>query len=384
MRHIISALFLCFSTAGALAQSAKPIELAPDAPDRHVVVRGDTLWGISKKFLKDPYRWPEVWQLNTEEIKNPHRIYPGQVVYLDTSSGQPRLRLGNMVGGGDLKAQPKVYSEDEKREIPAIPQQVIEPFLSEPLIVEEGDLDKAPRIVAAEESHVNAGVTNRIYVKDLKNGPATKLWQIYRPGTVLKDPDTKEVLGHEAVFVGTARFVAEGKEGLTEDVNAGKTKPGDPNNWDLHSIQTSPKFIAGTSEPSTLEVMSTKMEVSRGDSLMPAARPEIMSYVPRAPSTAIAGKIISIYGGVGEAGRYSIVSISKGKWDGVEQGHVLAIYRTGEFVTNRFEVDKPETVKLPDERYGLMFVFRVFDRVSYALVMETARPVVPGDKVQTP
>jgi hypothetical protein len=353
MRHIISALFLCFSTAGALAQSAKPIELAPDAPERHVVVRGDTLWGISKKFLRDPYRWPEVWQLNTEEIKNPHRIYPGQVVYLDTSSGQPRLRLGNMVGG-DLKAQPKIYSEDQNQAIPAIPQQIIEPFLSEPLVVEEGALESGPRVVAAEESHVNVGAGNKIYAKDIKEGSA-KLWQIYRPGAVLKDPDTKEVLAHEAIFVGTAKLAAEGK-----------------------SVE------GGTSEASTLDVVSTKMEVSRGDSLMPAARPEIMSYVPRAPSTAISGKIMTIYGGVGEAGRYSIVTISRGKWEGVEVGHVLAIYRTGEVITNRFDPQKPETVKLPDERYGLMFVFRVFDRVSYALIMETSRAVVPGDKVQTP
>jgi hypothetical protein len=356
MRHIISALFFCFSTAGALAQEAKPVELAPDAPDHHVVVRGDTLWGISKMFLKDPYRWPEVWQLNTEQIKNPHRIYPGQVVYLDTSSGQPRLRLGKTVGDGRL--QPKVYSEDQKQEIPAIPQQVIEPFLSEPLVVEEGELDAAPRVVATEESHVSVGPTNKIYVKDIKEGTA-KQWQIYRPGKVLKDPDTKEVLGHEAIFVGTAKVLAEGK-------------PLDPS-------------VGGaTVEPSTLEVVSTKMEVSKGDSLMPAAHPDIQSYVPHAPSTTISGKIMSIYGGVGEAGRYSIVTVSKGKWDGVEQGHVLAIYRTGELVTNHFEGQKAETVKLPDERYGLLFVFRVFDRVSYALIMETTRPVVAGDRAQTP
>lgn len=383
MRHIISALFLCFSTAVAVAQTAKPIELAPDAPDRHVVVPGDTLWGISKKFLKDPFRWPEVWQLNTEEIKNPHRIYPGQVVYLDTSSGQPRLRLGNVVGG-DGKLSPKIYSEDQKREIPAIPQQIIEPFLTEPLIVEEGQLDSSPRVVAAEESHVSAGATNKIYVKDITD-MSTKLWQIYRPGAVLKDPDTKEVLAHEAIYVGSARLEALGSSTVkTEDANAGKVA-GDPNNWDLRSIQNGPKFVTvGNVEPSTFEVVSTKLEVSRGDSLMPAQRPEVASYVPRAPSTQIVGKIIGIYGGVGEAGRYSIVSISKGRWDGIEQGHVLAIYRTGEMVTNRFDPAKPETVKLPDERYGLLFVFRVFDRVSYALIMETSRPVFPGDRVQTP
>jgi hypothetical protein len=356
MRHIISALFLCFSTAGALAQEAKPVELAPDAPDHHVVVRGDTLWGISKMFLKDAYRWPEVWQLNTEQIKNPHRIYPGQVVYLDTSSGQPRLRLGKTVGDGKL--EPKMYSEDQSRAIPAIPQQIIEPFLSEPLVVEEGALTTAPRVVATEESHVAVSAGNKIYVKNVKEADA-KLWQLYRPSGPLKDPDTKEVLGYEATYLGSAKFIAEGKP-LDSSVGA------------------------GASEPSTLELVSTKMEVIRGDSLMPAARPDIMSYVPHAPSTAIKGKIIGIYGGVGEAGRYSIVSLSRGKWEGIEVGHVLAIYRTGEVVNNRFDDGTKDTSKLPDERYGLLFVFRVFDRVSYALIMETTRPVVPGDIVQTP
>lgn len=382
MRHIISALFLCLSTAGAVAQDAKPIELAPDAPDRHVVVSGDTLWGISKKFLKDPFRWPEVWRLNTEEIKNPHLIYPGQVVYLDMSSGQPRLRLGNMVAGGDARAKPQIYSEANKKEIPAIPQQIIEPFLSEPLIVEEGALDTSPRIVATEESLINAGAGNKFYAKGVTDD-SVKLWNIYRPGTVLKDPDTNEVLAHEAIFVGTGRLKLVGKAANSEDVNAGKSKA-DTANWDLHSIQSGPKYVTGTYEASTFEVVSTKMEVSRGDSLMAAEGPGVMNYVPHAPSTDIKGRIVSIYGGVGEAGRHSIVTISKGRWDGIERGHVLAIYRKGDVVSNRFDPIRPEYAQLPDERYGLLFVFRVFDRVSYALIMESDRAVVPGDVVQTP
>jgi hypothetical protein len=344
MRHIISALFLCVSTTAALAQSTKPLELVPDAPDRHIVVRGDTLWGISAKFLQDPYRWPEIWRLNPEEIRNPHRIYPGQIVVLDRSGADPRLKLGKV-----FKVEPRVYSDAESDEIPAIPQQVIEPFLTQPLVVEAGALAALPRVVATQESRVNVGAGGTIYVNGIEK-PAAKLWQVFRPGAVLKDPDSGEVLGHEAFYLGSARVVKEGADG----------------------------------EPATMEVLSAKEEIGRGDSLMPAAKPEIMSYVPHAPTALVKGRILSIYGGVGEAGRFSIVTISRGKADGLEQGHVLAIYRTGATVTNRFEDSKPQSVKLPDERFGLMFVFRAFERVSYALIMESSRPVQPGDTVQTP
>ena len=210
-------------------------------------------------------------------------------------------------------------------------------------------LDKSPRIVATQENRVNVGAGNNIYVQGIAR-PIAKLWQIYRPGAPLKDPDTGEVLGREAVYLGTARPVREGGEG----------------------------------EATTLEVIAAKLEMGRGDSLVPAGRPEIISYVPHAPNKRIQGRVINIYGGVGEAGRHSIVSLSRGKQDGLEQGHVLAIYRTGSIVTNRFDPDKPESIRLPDERFGLLFVFRVFERVSYALIMESSRPVYPGDTVRTP
>jgi len=345
MRRIISALLLCFSTTWALAQNTRPLELAADAPDRHIVVPGDTLWGISAQFLKDPYRWPEIWRLNPDEIRNPHRIYPGQIVVLDRNNGgDPQLKLGKVI-----KAEPKIYSDAEKEAIPAIPQQVIEPFLTQPLVIEEGALVGTPRIVATQESRVNVGAGGSFYVKGVTK-PAAKLWQVFRPGAVLKDPSNGTVLGHEAFYLGSARLLKEGAEG----------------------------------EAATFEVISAKQEIGRGDSLMPAARPEIMSYVPHAPATLVKGNIVTIYGGVGEAGRHSIITVSRGKSDGLEQGHVLAIYRNGGTVTNRFEDAKAESTKLPDERYGLLFIFRVFDRVSYAIVMESSRSVVPGDVVQTP
>ena len=377
MRSIISALFLGFSATCALAQSGEPIELATDAPDRHVVVSGDTLWSIANKFLKDPYRWPEVWRMNGEEIKNPHRIYPGQVVVLDRSGAQPQLRLGRLI-----KVEPQIYSEDIKKEIPAIPHDAIEPFLSEPLIVEADTLAKAPRVVAVEESRVTAGSGYRIYAKGLESTDV-RLWQAFRPGKPLVDPDSGELLGYEAVYLGTARLVADGKsaEKVVTQVDRSGVSDG---TWDLISAQKGPKELEGHPTAATLEVVSTKLEIGRGDSLIPAGKPDIVSYLPHAPAEPIKGKVVSIYGGVGEAGRYSIVSMSRGKVDGVEHGHVLALYRAGGVVTNRFDGGSRETMALPDERYGLVFVFRVFDRVSYGLVMEVSRPVAPGDVVRKP
>ena len=345
MRRIISALLFCISS-WASAQDARPIELNPDAPDRHIVVPGDTLWGIAAQFLKNPYRWPDVWRLNPEEIKNPHRIYPGQVVILDKSGERPLLKLGKPV-----KATPQVYAETPPKEIPAIPQHVIEPFLTQPLVVEPGGLDNAARIVAIREGRVN--VAPGEFVFGTQVAPQFEQWQIFRPGKLMHDPDRVdpeklgEVLGVEAIYLGTARQVQRG-------------------------------------EPATLEIVSARQEIGRNDYLLPMPKSDIISYVPHAPTQKIRGRVIALYGGVGEGGRFSIVSFSRGKKDGLEVGHVLTIDRAGVPVVNRDREGKKEVFQLPDERYGSLFVFRVFDRVSYGLVMEASRPVVAGDVVRTP
>jgi len=339
MIRIISALLLTLSTACALAQQAKSIELADNAPDRHIVVPGDTLWAISAQFLKEPYRWPEIWRMNKDQIKNPHWIYPGQVVILDRSGTQPQLRLGQT-----NKLEPKIYSEDESLAIPSIPQQVIEPFLSRPLVVDEDGLRNAPKIVALEEDRVYLGPGGRGYVSGMKED--SKIWQIYRKAKPVLDPETQEVLGYEAVYVGTAKQLAKG-------------------------------------EPATIEIISAKEEIGLTDRLAPAGRPEIVSYVPHAPSKAINGQVAAIYGGVNQAGRNSIVTLNRGTRDGLEVGHVLALYRNGGNVTYR-EDDRKTEYKLPAERYGLLFVFRTFDRISYGLVMNVTRPVVVSDFVRTP
>lgn len=345
MRRIIFALLLSFSTAAALAQgaaasAARSIELAPDAPERHIVVPGDTLWGISAKFLKDPYRWPELWKMNAEQVKNPHRIYPGQVVILDRSGATPQLRLGQVI-----KLGPQVRAETLPKEIPAIPPQVIEPFLAQPLVIDVSAFEGAPRIVATQENRFYAGPGDNIFAAGVD--PNIQLWQIYRPGAPLVDPDSGETLGLEATFLGNARLVSAG-------------------------------------EVTTLTVTSVKQEIGRGDYLVAASRPDILSYVPHAPTQDISGRILALYGGLGEGGRSSIISISRGKRDGIEMGHVLSLHRAGLLATNRFEGQAEQSHVLPDERYGLIFIFRVFDRVAYALVTSAARPVMQGDAVRKP
>lgn len=338
MIRIISALLLSLSTACALAQDAKPLQLADNAPDRHTVVPGDTLWGISGKFLREPYRWPELWRMNKEQIKNPHRIYPGQVLVLDRSGTDPQLRIET------VKVEPKVHSEQLSQAIPSIPQNIIEPFLSRPQVLEEDGLKDAPKIVATQEDRVYIGPGGRVYVSGMKGD--VKLWQVFRPTKPVIDPETKEPIGHEAFYLGTAKQVAEG-------------------------------------DPATVDIISAVQEIGVNDRLIPSPRADIVNYAPHRPSKPIQGQVAAIYGGVKETGRHSIVTLNRGKRDGIENGHVLAIYRNG---GERVYRDGNETsnIKLPPERYGLVFVFRVFDRISYALVMDVSRPVVVSDIVRTP
>lgn len=374
-KYIITLLMLCCL---ALPAAADEVQLRPDHPERYVVVKGDTLWDISARFLKSPWLWPKIWEMNREEIKNPHWIYPGDVVVLDTSNGQPRLRLLRET----ITLQPGVREEPlEKEPIPTIAPNVIAPFLSQPLVIEENALADAPTIVAGQENRVVLSPGVRIYVSKIEED-AGALWNIYRPGKALIDPDTGKTLGTEAVYLGDARVRKFG-------------------------------------EPATAEIVRAKEEIFTGDKLVSAPETLQVNFVPRAPESDIKGRIISIYGGVAEAGRSAIVTLNRGSADGLEAGHVLAIYREGEiiprpgtemakkpdpFKENEYatpdplatpeqaaeteqpakpELD-PSLLKLPDERIGLLMVFRTFDQVAYALVMQAAEPVNVLDLVQTP
>ena len=381
-RHIITLLMFCCIS---LTANAQEVQLNSNHPDRHVVKKGDTLWGISGKFLKDPWQWPKVWQFNRAEIKNPHLIYPGDVIVLDRSGKNPRLRLLRET----VTLQPGAVEEPlDKQAISTIPLSVISPFLNQPLVIEKDQLATSPRIIGAQDNRVVLSPGTRVYIKDLDEGEGLD-WFVYRPGKNLVDPDTKEVLGIEANYLGNARI----------------TKYGDP---------------------ASADITKAKEEIFTKDRLVVSGDEVTTNFVPHAPDSAIAGRIMHIYGGVAEGGPQSIVSLNRGAADGVEVGHVLAINRYGRVIKDpEYQKDKnapskpklkelnfdvttgpdgkkivnfekepvdpsgkimlePGMVKLPDERVGLLMVFRVFDRVSYALVMQASEPVYELDAVTTP
>ena len=350
LRKSITALaFFLFSGLAAAQAGQGPLTLKPDAPERYVVVPGDTLWGIAQRYTDSPWRWPELWGFNKDQLRNPHLIYPGDVLVLDRASG--RLAVAGS-DPGTVKLSPRVRAESlAKREIPAIPTTIIEPWLSRPLVVEPDGLENAPTIVGTEINRVMLAAGNTAYARGIGDSKE-ELWYLFRKGGPLVDPDSNQTLGYEAIYLGTARLTRGGN-------------------------------------PATLTVDSAMIEVSPGDKLVPAGRPQALNYVPHAPTKDIRGRIMTIYGGVGrvgEAGRYSIVTLNRGRADGLEVGHVLALYTRLGSVR---DVTKPKNapdanIELPDERSGLVFLFRVFDRVSYALVMDAARPVSPLDVVRTP
>jgi len=348
------------ATAQQVAQAGIALsELADNAPDSHTVQRGDTLWAISGLFLKQPWRWPELWGMNLEQIRNPHLIYPGQVLVLDKSDGRARLRLarsGDGQPGGTVRLSPRVRSELlVNGAIAAIPLNLIGPFLTEAAVFSSNELAAAPRIVATQEGRVMVSRGETAYVRGDLGG--ARDFRLFRELTPLLDPDTREVLGYEGRFVGTAEFTRAGVEAVGEK---------------------------GAVVPATFMVTSTRLEAGVGDRLSPMPQQEMAAYVPRPPDQPVAGRIISIYGDGLRAGQNQVVSINRGKADGVERGHVLALWRAGKMAVDTTQGDRRTALQLPDERHGLLFVFRVFDRVSYALILNVSDPVVPGDRFTQP
>ncbi len=348
------------ATAQQVAQAGVALaDLAPNAPDSHTVQRGDTLWGISGLFLKQPWRWPELWGMNLEQIRNPHLIFPGQVLVLDKSDGRARLRVaqpGDGQPGGTVKLSPRVRSELlENGAIASIPLNLIGPFLTEAVVFDSNELATAPRIVATQEGRVMVSRGETAYVRgDLGGARDFRLFRELKP---LLDPVTREVLGYEGRYVGTAEYTRAGVEGSGEKAAV---------------------------VPATFNVTSTRLEAVVGDRLSPVPQQELAAYVPRPPAKPVDGRIIAIYGDGLRAGQNQVVSINRGQRDGIERGHVMALWRAGKPAVDTTQGAVRTPMQLPDERHGLLFVFRVFDRVSYALILNVADPVVPGDRFTQP
>ncbi|MEO8755325.1 MAG: LysM peptidoglycan-binding domain-containing protein [Casimicrobiaceae bacterium] len=358
-----SLLVLAAPARAQAPQATPPLEIADRAPSSYTVQKGDTLWGISGKFLKDPWRWPEVWKMNREQVRNPHLIYPGDIVRLEYVDGKPQLMLSRDSRDTVILSPTTRVSSLNADAIPSIPPNDIEPYLTRPLVTGPSGLYDAAQILRGRsDERVVRGAGDVVYVLgiDPKLGD---YWYIYRPAGAIVNLSGNEVLGYESKFLGTARVEKFG---------------------DL----------------STVRIETATEEVIVGDRMLPAPRETLVNYVPHAPDTDVNARILKVPYGSLETGRGGIVTLDLGRQDGVEVGHVLAIYRViapiedprpsrQQTIILRF-LD-PTTVFTPrefvapaDERTGLLFVFRTFDRVSYAVVLNSSDPIRVGDYARKP
>lgn len=359
-------------TAEKVAQEGVPLsELAAGAPERYTIKRGDTLWGVSTLFLKSPWRWPELWGMNRHDIANPHLIYPGQtLVLVKTAQGRAQLKLVGAKDAGQAPAQvpaqaqapaspelpvvrlsPRVRDEGDMQSepIPSIPNRLIEPFLSQPKVVGVDELAKYPRIVATPEDRVFLGRGDLAYARGIDD-PTLSDFHVFRPARPIYDPDDpdhkRKPIAYEAYFLGSAHVIKRG-------------------------------------DVTTLVITDSREEIGTQDRLVPILREPLIAYVPHMPQRPVEGRLISVYGSIGDVGAESIVMLNRGAADGLQIGSVLEVSRAGVSVPDPTVPGRP-MIKLPDERIGEMFVFRVYEGISYALVMTATGPIKIGDRFGQP
>ncbi len=330
----------------ATAAFADQVALKDGHPDRYVVVKGDTLWDISSRFLNSPWLWPEVWYVNPQ-IENPHLIYPGDIISLVYVDGKPQLRLQR--GKGTFKLSPKARVERLDKAIPTIPIDAIQQFLTRPLVVDDATLKDAAYVVSSADEHLIVGAGDRVYVRGISAEQGNR-YNIFRPGGPYKDPDSGEILGYEALFLG--------------DANAQKF-----------------------GDPSTLKVTSTTREINIGDRVLPVSQEDVYAYfTPHSAETPINGTIISVVDGVSQIGQFQIVALNRGAREGVDVGMVFAIDQRGDLIVDQVRARDAhqEMVRLPDEEAGLLMVFRSFEKVSFGLVLKATSALHVGDHIRTP
>ena len=354
-------------------QPGESIAVAPNFPERYVVVKGDTLWGISKRFLNDPWLWPSVWHINPG-IRNPHLIYPGDVIVMYIIDGKPYITLDGQAGvhpegvasGGTTQKTERIPAEVKPglkvvklspssrvsgihKAISTIPVSAIRAFLDRPRVVTEDELEEAPYIVSSYEEHLISGTGNKVYVRNLTNPIAG--YNIVRPGKEYVDPETGDVLGFEAIYLADARFIKSGKN---ED------------------------------EPATLLVTKALREVLNNDVLIPhEQREQMFQFTPRSPDSKVKGQIMSVFNGVSQIGQHMVVVLNRGEKDGLAPGHVLAVMQKGAEVNDSRKWFF-SSVDLPDERAGIMMVFKTYQNLSYALIMEANRAMHVNDRFENP
>ncbi len=335
------------------APVAVDAQVREDQPGVYIVQRGDTLWDISGRFLTEPWRWPEIWRVNPE-IENPHLIYPGDVIRLEWIDGEPALvldrgddaRTVRMIPDDTVRLEPRVRYEPIVTAIPTIDLDAVGPFLSANRVVRPRELENAPYVVQGDSGRLLTGAGDRMYVRGEELGRAGDSFAVVRRATNLIDPDTGELLGLEAEEIGAAQVTS-----VERDIG-------------------------------TLLVTSSREDIRIGDRILPMeTRPLEPRFFPSAPDGDVSGRIIKVLGGVTQVGNLSVVVLNVGDREGLVPGNVLSIWQQGAVVRDR---ERNEQIRLPSEEAGLLMVFRVFDRVSYGVVLESRRPLAVLDQVLNP
>ena len=343
--------------------SGSNIPLAANAPDQYVVKTGDTLWDISRVFLKEPWYWPEIWYVNPQ-IANPHLIYPGDVLKLVYIDGQPRLtvaeRGGETVEGGrgGKRLSPEVRREPLSQAITAIPYDIVASFMGRPTLLTKDQVKKAPYVVAMRDSHMIGAIGNEVYARGVEEAAPETRYSVVHVGEELRDPDTQSLLGYSGLYVGSGPIATQG-------------------------------------DPAKLMMTDSTREVLQGDKLFPESVDVNVDFVPHAPSSDINASIIAVKSHT-VMGQYQVVALNRGSSSGLEPGHILAVYQRGDAVRDTFaegglsarrkshSSNFGSNVQLPDERAGVVMVFKAFDKLSYALVMETTHEIRQGDRAKNP
>ncbi|NQD36069.1 LysM peptidoglycan-binding domain-containing protein [Permianibacter sp. IMCC34836] len=373
-------------TLSAASSLALALELAPNPPEVYVVVKGDTLWDISSRYLSDPWSWPEIWQANPQ-IENPHLIYPGDVLSLVYVDGKPRVQrtagpgtampssgnsdvIETRMADGTTRLSPRARVLSEGDAIPTLPLELIAPFLTDARVIDDESLKNAAYVLANDSEHVVGGQGNNVYVRGVNTGLEEKSYTIFRPGAAYIDPVTEETLGFEAIHVADAAMIREG-------------------------------------DPATFQLRKSPQEVRAGDRALPVEKSYLApNFFPTPAPETLQPQIISVYGGVTQIGQYNIVVLNKGAREGVKNGHTFTVWAAGKFIKDDIGADRAQSdenksffskvkdffsggpgsqaVKLPDETAGHLMVFRTFDKVSLALVMDASRAIHVGDIAKTP
>ena len=331
----------------------------PEYPQTYIVQKGDTLWDISSMFLQDPWYWPEIWFKNPQ-VENPHLIYPGDTLAIVYIGGERRVQVlrrgedgailsqGGSSGLTVVKLNPRVRAQSIDAAIPTIPIGAIRQLLERPRVINQEQLDTAAYVLASQDNNLAYALDERLYVRKLDTSSGSGRYQVFRPNRPIFDPDTEELLGYEAIYVGESKLVKRG-------------------------------------DPATVVITQNEREILRDDRVLPIEQTDFdRDFFPKPPATDVKGRVVGLYNAISQIGPLQTVAVNLGYRDGLEVGNLLAVKQVGEIVPDNHEEDPQFTVKLPDERVGLAMIVRTFEKMSYALVLEANRPINTDSLVESP